>query len=77
MKNFLYIFLVSFLLLSCDEKKIENKCIIPNKSKEEFTKEQKDDLKGVIVAPVPIPLHLPSDDGTILVIPSQFDDFWD
>ena len=40
-------------------------------------KEQKDDLKGVIIAPVPIPLHLPSDDGTILVIPSQFDDFWD
>lgn len=69
MKNFLYIFLVSFLLSSCDEKKIENK------SKEELTKEQKNDLKGVIVAPVPIPLHLPSDDGTILVIPSQFDDF--
>lgn len=71
MKNFLYIFLVSFLLISCDEKKIENK------PKEEFTKEQKDDLKGVIVAPTPIPLHLPSDNGTILVIPSQFDDFWD
>lgn len=69
MKNFLYIFLVSFLFSSCDEKKIENK------SKEELTKEQNDDLKGVIVAPTPIPLHLLSDDGTILIIPSQLDDF--